>query len=177
MKAEGFRTLRFHDESGAGEKGDSNKEKDNNEPCMSKTILSLDSYYPSYPGSCKCGASMDYTVASIPQSTDWLVTFPLLAAMEYLSAKGPNPDSIVSTLSKILGGRLAYFKDSYRVIGIDEKHVDIIRKGYKLTWDKLAPWQRFAPCNPVISAKASTVLDKEVIDLLKKGAICEMSPV
>ena len=76
-----------------------------------------------------------------------------------------------------MGRRLAYFKDSYRVIGTSEKHVDIIRNGYKPTWDKLAPRQRVAPRNPVISAKASSVLDKEVIELLKKGAIRKMSQV
>ena len=120
---------------------------------------------------------MDSTVASIPWSTDWPISFPLLAAMEYMSAKGLSPETIVSKLSKKLGGRLAYSKDSYRVIGTNEKHVDIIRRGYKPTWDKLAPQQRVAPRNPVISTKASLVLDKEVIELLKKGAIHEVSPV
>ena len=120
---------------------------------------------------------MDSTIASIPWSTDWPVSFPLLAAMEYVSTKGLSPETIVSTLSKKLGGRLAYSQDSYRVIGTSEKHVAIIRKGYKPTWDKLAPRQRFTPHNPVISAKASSVLDKEVIELLKKEAICKMSLV
>ena len=119
--------------SGTKDKEDSNKEKDKDEPCKSKTIQSFESYHPSYPGSYECGASMDSTVASIPQSTDWPVSFPLLAAMEYVSAKGLSPETIVSKLSKKLGGRLAYSEDSYRVIGANEKHVDIIRRGYKPT--------------------------------------------
>ena len=117
---------------------------------------------------------MDSTVASIPRSTNWPVSFPLLAATEYVSAKGLSPETIVS---KKLDGRLAYSQDSYRVIDTDEKHVDIIRRVYKPTWEKLAPRQSVVPFNPVISAKAFSVLDKEVIELLKKGAIREVSPV
>ena len=47
---------------------------------------------------------MDSTVDSIPRSTDWPVSFPLLAAMEYMSAKGLSLETIVSKLSKKLGG-------------------------------------------------------------------------
>ena len=94
-----------------------------------------------------------------------------------MSAKGLSPETIVSKLSKKLGGRLAYSKDSYRVIGANEKHIDIIRIGCKHTWDKFAPQQRVSPCNPAISTKASSVLNTEVNGLLKKGAICEVGPV
>ena len=89
---------------------------------------------------------------------------------------GLHPKNIVSRLSKKLGGTLVS-KDSYSVIGANEKHVDIIRRGYKPTWDKLAPWQRVVPHEPVISVKASSGLDKEVIELLKNGAIHEMGLV
>ena len=89
-----------------------------------------------------------------------LASFPLLEATEYVSAKGLSPETIVSKLSKKLGGRLVYSKDSCRAIGANEKHIDIIRRGYKRNWDKLAPQQRVAPHNPVISTKASLVLDK-----------------
>ena len=90
---------------------------------------------------------------------------------------GLHPETIVSRISKKLGGRIAYSEDSYRTIGTSEKHIDIIRNGYKPTWDKLAPWQRVAPSNPTISLKASNVLDTEVARLLDKGAICEVGPV
>ena len=73
---------------------------------------------------------MDSTVASIPRSTDWPVSFPILEATEYVSAKGLSPEIIVSKLSKKLGGTLAYSEDSYRVIGTSEKHVDIIKNSY-----------------------------------------------
>ena len=43
---------------------------------------------------------------------------------------GLNPETIVSRLSKKLGGRIVYSEDSYRTIGTSEKHIDIIRKGY-----------------------------------------------
>ena len=50
---------------------------------------------------------MDYTVSSIPQGADWPVNFPLQSAMEYVSAMGLNPKTIVSNLSKNLEGRIA----------------------------------------------------------------------
>ena len=105
---------------------------------------------------------MDYTVSSIPQGVDWPVNFPLQSATEYVSAMGLHPETIVSRLSKKLGGRLAYSEDSYRTIGTSEKHIDIIRKGYKPSWDKHAPRKRVAPSNPTISTKASNVFDTEV---------------
>ena len=84
----------------------------------------------------------------------------------YLSSShGLNPETIVSTLSKKLGGRLAYSKDSYRTIGASEKHADIIRIGYMPTWDKHAPRQRVAPCNPTISTTASNVLYTDFTEL------------
>ena len=60
--------------------------------------------------------------------------FPLQSAMEYVSALGLNPETIVSTLSNKLGGRIAYLEDSYRKIGTCEKHIDIIRNSYKPPW-------------------------------------------
>ena len=94
-----------------------------------------------------------------------------------MSAMGLHPETIVSRLSKKLGHRLAYSEESYRTIGASDKHIDIIRKGYKLTWEKSAPRQKIDLSNPTISTKASNVLDTEVAGLLKKGAICEVGPV
>ena len=62
-------------------------------------------------------------------------------------------------------------------IGTSEGHIDIIRKGYKPTWDKRASRQRITPNNPTISTKASNVLNTEVTGLLEKGAILEVGPV
>merc|ERR1711867_277096 len=90
---------------------------------------------------------------------------------------GLQPETIVSRLSLKLGGRLAQPEDSYRTIGASEGHIDIIRKGYKPTWDKCAPQQRVAPSNPTISTKASNVLGIEVAGLLEKGAIHEVGLV
>ena len=90
---------------------------------------------------------------------------------------GLHPETIVSRLSKKLDGRLAYSEDSYRTIGTSEKHIDIIRKGYKPSWKEQAPRQRVAPSNPTISTKASNVLNTEVSGLLEKGAICEVGLV
>ena len=81
---------------------------------------------------------MDNTVSSIPQGADWPVSFPLQSATEYMSAMGLHLETIVSRLSKKLGGRLAYSEDSYRTIGASEKHIDIIRKGYQPTWHKFS---------------------------------------
>ena len=99
-KGSGSKAKAKNNSSGTKDKEDSNKEKDKDEPCKSKTIQSFESYHPSYPGSCECGTSMDSTVASIPRSTDWPVSFPLLAATEYVSAKGTSPETIISKLSK-----------------------------------------------------------------------------
>ena len=82
---------------------------------------------------------------------------------------GLQPVTIVFRLSLKLGGRLAQSEDSYRKIGTSEGHIDIIRNGYKHTWDKRIPQQRVAPCNPTISTKASYVPDTEVMGLFKKG--------
>ena len=90
---------------------------------------------------------------------------------------GLHPETIVSRLSLKLGGRLAHSEDSYRKIGTSEGHIDIIRKGYRPTWDKHAPRQRVAPLNPTISTKGSNVLDSEVTGQLEKGAIYEVGPV
>ena len=63
--------------SSTKEKEDSTKEKEKNDPCKSVTNESLTSYHPSNPGSCGCGASMDYTVSYIPWGADWPVNFLL----------------------------------------------------------------------------------------------------
>ncbi len=97
--------------------------------------------------------------------------------MEYVSALGLNPETIVSRLSKKLGGTLANSKDSYRTIGTSEKHIAIIKNSNKPSWKEHTPQQRVAPSNPTISTKASNLLDTEVAGLLKKGAICEVGPV
>ena len=57
----------------------SSKGKDKDEPCKS-IFNNLTSCHPSNPESCKCGTSMDCTVASIPRSSDWPVSFPLQSA-------------------------------------------------------------------------------------------------
>ena len=120
---------------------------------------------------------MDYTVSQIPRSTDWPVSFPLQSAVEFVSAMGLQPETIVSRLSLKLGGRLAHCEDSYRTIGTRRIHLDTLKSGYKPPWVWVAPWQRVVPHNPVVSQKASDVLNVEVQGLLGKGAIREVSPV
>ena len=87
---------------------------------------------------------------------------------------GLQLETVVSRLSKKVGGRLAHCRDSYEIIGADEGPIDIIREGNKPTWVKSAPWQRVTTCNPTISAKVSNAHDTEVPRLLGKGAICEV---
>ena len=76
-----------------------------------------------------------------------------------------------------LGERLAHCIDSYRTIGTQRIHLDILRNGYKPPWLWVAPWQRVVPRNPKVSQKASDVLNVEVQGLLEKGAIRKASPV
>ena len=97
--------------------------------------------------------------------------------MDYVSALGLNLETIVSTLSNKLGGRIAYSEDSYRKIGASEKYIDIIRNCYKPYWKRQAPRQKITPSNPKVLLKASNVLESEVCGLLDKGAIKEVSPV
>ena len=66
-------------------------------------------------------------VSSIPCSVDWPVSCPLQSAVEYLSAAGLQPQTIVSRLSKKLGGRLSHNKDSYVKIGNDRVTLNIIK--------------------------------------------------
>ena len=70
---------------------------------------------------------MDHTVSQIPWSTDWPVSFPLQSAVEFVSATGLQPETIVSRLQMKLGGRLAHSGDSYRKIGAQESCLDIMR--------------------------------------------------
>ena len=156
---------------------EASKEKDKNDPCKLVTQESVKFCHPSSLGSCRCGTSLDSTVSSIPRSADWPVSFPLQSAVQYVLAMGLHPETIVSRLSLKLGGRQAHSEDSYRKIGASEGHIDIIRKGYRPTWDKHAPRQRVAPLNPTISTKGSNVLDTEVTGQLEKGAIHEVGPV
>ena len=126
---------------------------------------------------CAGVASMHNTESSIHQSADWLVSFPLQSAAEYVSATGLQLDTIVFRLSLKLGGRLAHCEDGYRKIGISEGNIDIIKKGYQLTWIKSAPKQRVAACTSIISTKASYVFNTEVARLLERGAIYEVGRV
>merc|ERR1712101_45137 len=78
------------------------KGKDNDEQCKFSSDI-LTPCHPSNPKLCKCGTSIDNTVTSIPQSSDWPVSFPSQSAVDYVSALGLSPKTIVSTLSTIWG--------------------------------------------------------------------------
>ena len=120
---------------------------------------------------------MDNTVSKIPRNPDWPVSFPLQSAVEFVSATGLRPETIVSRLSRKLGGRIAHCIDSYRTIGAQRIHLNILRRGYKSPWLEKAPRQKVASRNPRVSQLASDVLNVEVQGLLEKGAIVETSPV
>ena len=77
-------------------------------------------------------------MASIPSVVDWPVNFPFKFAVEYMSTTGLLPETIISMLSNMLGGRLPYYKDSYVKISIDMRILGIILeilqtyKGHKI---------------------------------------------
>ena len=124
-------------------------------------------------GACqRCGNECYSQISGIPRDADWPVDFPLKSTVEYVSATGLQPKTIVSRLKEKLGGKLSHNADSYEKICTDRCSLGIIRKGYKPTWIRRAPTQRVAPSNPSVSLKASQVLDKEVLGLLDKGVIC-----
>ena len=163
-------------DSADSKEGSKEQDSKSSDPC--KWIFdSITFSHPSSCESCGCGASMDYSVSHIPWSTDWPVSFPLQSAVEFVSDTGLQLENIVSRLSLELGGRLAHCADSYEKIGAQWKHLVVIKEGYMPPWHHIVPRQEIAPCNPVISQKASYVLDVEVHRLLEKRAIREVSPV
>ena len=94
-KARAKPKAKANSDNSKGKEETSSKGKDNDESCKS-IFNNLTSCHPSDPESCKCGTSMDYTVASIPQSADWPVSFLFQSATEYVSAMGLHPETIVS---------------------------------------------------------------------------------
>ena len=108
-------------DSADSKEGSKEQDAKSSDPC--KWISDSISFsQPSSSESCGCGASMDYTVSQIPWSTDWPVSFPLQSAVEFVSASGLQPETIVSRLSQKLGGRIAHCIDSYRIIGAHWSH-------------------------------------------------------
>ena len=77
------------------------KEQDSKsiDPCK-WIFYSITLSHPSSCELCRCGVSMDHTVSQIPRSTDWPVSFPLQSAVEFVSATGLQPETIVSRLSQ-----------------------------------------------------------------------------
>ena len=59
------------------------KGKDKEDPCKFISDI-LTSCHPSNPESCKCGTSIDNTVASIPWSSDWPVSFPSQSTIDFV---------------------------------------------------------------------------------------------
>ena len=76
-KTSGSKAKAKENSSSTKEMEDSTKEKEKNYPCKSVTNESLTYCHPSNPGPCGRGASMDYTVSSIPWGADWPVNFLL----------------------------------------------------------------------------------------------------
>ena len=91
-------------------------------------------------------------MASIPSVVDWPVSFPFKFAVEYMSATGLLPETIISMLSNILGGRLSYYKNSYVKIVIDMGTLGIILetlqtyKGHKIPWEDYCYTQSYHLC-------------------------------
>ena len=94
----------------------------------------------------------DKTVLTIPCQADWPVSFPLQSTVELVSAWGLQPEIIVSRLSDQLGGRIAHNVDSYEKIDTQWNKINILLRGYKLSWISKAPRQRVTASNPTIFA-------------------------
>ena len=114
---------------------------------------------------------MDVELCLTKQSLPFLVR---LTAVEFVSTWGLQPETFISRLSRHLGGRISHCVDSNERIGTDYSHIDLLKRGYKLSRIGKAPKQRIAACNTTISAKASNILNTEVQELLRKGAISEV---
>ena len=139
-------------------------------------LVTRESFTFSHPSSHElsvCGVSIDYTVSSIPKSTDWLVSFLLQSAVEYVSATSIQLEAIVSRFDLKLADWLTVKTVTIK-IGAREGHIDIIRKGYKPIWIRSAPQERITLLNPTISTNASYVLYTEVVGFLERGVICEV---
>ena len=66
-----------------------------------------------------CGALFDKAVSSTPRQADWQVSFLLQCAVKFVSALGLQPETIISRLSKQIGGRMSHFVDSNENICTD----------------------------------------------------------
>ena len=82
----------------------------------------------------------DKVVSSIPCKANWLVSFQLQSPVEFVSALGLQSETIVSRLSKQLGGRISRCVNSYENIGASGIHIDILKKGYRASLISKAPW-------------------------------------
>ena len=100
------------------------------------------------------------------------------AAVEFVSDSGLKPETIVSRLAQMIGGKLTHNVDSLESIGAYWWPKQIAAQGYKPSFLEGNPFrQRKAPSNPETSEAAAAILDKEVKGLLDKGAISEVAKV
>ena len=101
------------------------------EPC--KFDLDLDSKVSQPPTDSEAchgwGALFDKTVSSIPRQADWPGSFPLKSLVELVSTWGLQPETIISKLSKQLGGRITHYVDCYEKIGTHWGHINTLKRG------------------------------------------------
>ena len=103
-------------------KKEDNKDMKSHELC--KSSVRPDLVFPSLdtPKSCQgCGSRINIQVYQSPNDTDWPASFPLKSAVKYMSANGLQPETIVSILSRKMGGRFSHNVDSFDKISTDRE--------------------------------------------------------
>ena len=74
-----------------------------------------------------------------------------------------------------VGGRVSFCLDNWQVITQDPRVLSVVKEGYQIEWVS-KPCQMVPPFQPTFSPEMNTLVDKEVQDMILKGAIIEVSP-
>ena len=74
-----------------------------------------------------------------------------------------------------VGGRVSFCLDNWQVITQDPWVLSVVKEGYQIEWVS-KPCQIVPPFQPTFSPEINALVDKEVQDMILKGAIIEVSP-
>ena len=86
------------------------------------------------------------------------------------AGKKPEPQRQTSQQTKRVGGRLQRFLDEWQAITSDHNILDAV-KGFRIPFQRRPPVSRSHPPTHPWSQEVMEVMDKEVSDLMAKGAI------
>ena len=115
--------------------------------------------------------SLGEYISEIRHDPSWLLTFPLLSAVEAVAKAGFKPELICCALEAPIGGRLCYALDSYGIVADDARVLGILERGYQIPLISKAHIQKSNQKTPLPATNAARqVLDDEVQGLIAKNA-------